>query len=230
MPVTSVLGRRERPDPQKRVLRIGDDDLRRVVVDTEKIGRRGDRAQVFGRRQGEPPSVVLEHVGRVAAAVQRIEKPAIEVAVEATRGCAVGRLLAARLDDRRIERDADRGVGHARAQRLDRLAVREQQRVRGCQRKRRIAFARRVVARLIAEKRAAPRLVERDPVPHPITQAPPDRRRRSRQRRRRARDSASRPDPPASAAGPSGTASATARYRPPAVRRPAARTSPGRPC
>jgi len=87
---------------------------------------------------------LLEHVGRVAATIQRVQKPAVVVAVGAARGSDVGRGVCRGLDMGRVQAEA------------------------------RVAPAGGVIARLIPQKSAAPRFVERDPTVDALAQAPPD--------------------------------------------------------
>ena len=108
-------------------------------------------------------AVVLDHVVRISAAEERIEEPAVLVAVDAA-GCgAVARVVAGRDDGAGIERDADLPRA-ARAQRPDREPVGDERVVGRGDGLGLVADAGGVDADLVPEERRAPRLVERHPV------------------------------------------------------------------
>ena len=115
----------------------------------------------------EGPDALLvargEIVG-VAAAEQRIQEPAVDVAVLPPCRLDVRRRGRRGTHGREVERDTDGGVRPARAQRPDGEAVRDQEVVRDLQRSRPVAQAGRLGALGVAEERHAPRLVVRDPV------------------------------------------------------------------
>ena len=149
-------------------------------------------------------AVVRDHVARVAAAEHGIGEPAIDVAVEPSRGADVRRALARRVDGHEVQRGADR-CPYVRAERLHGEAVRNEQVMRAVQRFGEISVAGREQARLVAEKRHAPGLVVREPERDAIAEPRGRRRRRTRQTRPPCRGRASRPR--AHREGPSGRAS-----------------------
>ena len=102
-------------------------------------------------------------VVRVLAAEQRVEEPAVQVAVHEARGLCVLGGRAGRLDVGEVERDPDIGAGGEAAQHRQRPAVREEEVVRG---RDRVLVARppgRVHAPAVAEPGGDPRLVVRHP-------------------------------------------------------------------
>ena len=79
---------------------------------------------------------VLQHVGRVAAAQQRVKEEAIGQAIGAPSRVKVCRVVARGVDRAHAERDAEGAVGVAvSAHRLDRAPVAEHEMVGGAQRR-----------------------------------------------------------------------------------------------
>ena len=83
-------------------------------------------------RRGIHRAEVLDDVGRVLAAEDRVEEPAVELAVDAACGVEIGGVvLVDGIGDREVQRDAEVQRRVAGPQLADRLAVAEQQVVRG---------------------------------------------------------------------------------------------------
>ena len=150
-----------------------------VVVHAERVDRRRDGLEVaradggFESRGGGGIRLaeVLDDVGRVRAAEDRVEEPAVELPVDATRGVDVGRVgLVERIGDGEVQRDAEVQRRVTRPQLAHGLTVAEQQVVRGQHALGGAVVTRRVDARRIREERRAPRLVERGPDLHPIAE------------------------------------------------------------
>ena len=112
---------------------------------------------------------VVDHVGRVGAAQHGVEEEAVLEPVHAPGGIDVGRRLARWHHVVEVGRDAD--VGRAPgAQRVDGETVREQRVVGGVHGGDVVLAAGCVHAGGVAEKRHAPRLVDRDPAAHPVAE------------------------------------------------------------
>ncbi len=80
---------------------------RSIVVETQKIGGRGDGIKVGGFKRRHAVAVKLEHILGIAPAVERIQKPAIEVAVVAHCSRLVCRAVAGRIHLRQVKCDAN---------------------------------------------------------------------------------------------------------------------------
>ena len=81
-----------RRDRKRLFLALGLHDFPRIVVDAQEIRGRGDGGHVAGLDKVEALRHEARlrkgghHVGRIAAAVDRVRKPAVEVAIEPARG------------------------------------------------------------------------------------------------------------------------------------------------
>jgi hypothetical protein len=111
---------RQDPDTQLRFVRIGCDNAVVVVVDAKRIQRRLNRRQIPVPYDVEPAggSVVLEHVGGILAAQQRVQEQAVTGAVQATGGGDILVAVAGGLDVGQQEGDADPYRAAAGAERL----------------------------------------------------------------------------------------------------------------
>jgi hypothetical protein len=146
------------------------DEEPEVVVDAQEVGRHRDRAQVSVLEERREQLVPLEQVGRIGAAEERVEEPAVGLAVDLPGGGLVLRGLVQRVRLREIERDPDLSIGRERADHVHRPAVREQEMVR---RGDGVGLARApggVLAPGVADPGVHPRLVVRDPVVDAVAQ------------------------------------------------------------
>ncbi|CAM5469216.1 hypothetical protein SALBM217S_10431 [Streptomyces griseoloalbus] len=89
---------------------VGGDHLREVVVEADPVERDGNGLEVAGPF-GEFDGVDLAHVLGEAPAVDRVEPPAVGVAVHAEGGGAVLGAVARRVDGGEVVDDADLRVG-----------------------------------------------------------------------------------------------------------------------
>jgi len=140
-----------------------------VVIDAEEVELAGDEIEV-ARVHRQLDSERIEVALRIAFPGQRTEEHA-EIAVPAPiggEGILGGR--GGRPVGERDQRDADLPVVAALAERLERQPVAEEEMVERAVGGRLILEARGVLAGQVAEDRGAPGLVERDPVPDPISQ------------------------------------------------------------
>jgi hypothetical protein len=144
--------------------RIIGDDLTEVVVESDVVGRRGDRRKVaVANRRFD--AVYVDHVGRVPATVERVEPPAVRVPVGAHGGGNIGRVVGLRLARAQVQDGSNTArQRHSRAERLGREAVTEQQVVRCGDREAQILDAGRHGALEMTNPRRAQRLVQGEPV------------------------------------------------------------------
>jgi hypothetical protein len=118
--------------------------------------------------------VSLEQVGRIRAAEERIEEPAVPLAVDAPRCRLVLGRVGRRVRVREVERDPHLDVWSRRPDRLHRPAVREEHVMRRRDRVCLACAARRVLAPRVTDPRVNPGLVVGDPVLHAVAQPPDD--------------------------------------------------------
>ena len=149
-----------------------------VVVDAQELERRRDRLQVAVQHERHRAALQLavggavgDRVGRVGAAEDRVQVPAVEEAVEPAGRVAVAIVVGRRVRGAVDQHDAQLGARRLAADRLAGPAVRQQQVVGGSQALGRAQVARRVVALFVAQGGGAPRLVVRGPAPDPVAQA-----------------------------------------------------------
>ena len=150
------------------------DDVPEVVVHAEEVDRHGDRLHVAVADGDRCRPVRLEHVGRVFAAEDGIEEPAVPVAVDLARSCLVLRRVGGGVDVSEVERDPHLSVRRIAAQHVHGPPVREKEMVRGRDRVRSARTPGRVLAPGVAEPGHDPRLVVRDPVADAVTETPAD--------------------------------------------------------
>ena len=100
----------------------------------EEVGGGGDGRHVAGRderqlqrRQAAGADVIGDDVLGIAAAIERVEEPAVEGTVEGAAGVAIGGARRGRLGGEEVERDADLGVVGVAADDRGGQAVREEQ-------------------------------------------------------------------------------------------------------
>ena len=106
------------------------DRLAVVVVHAEGVDRARDRLEVAGPDDVLEPEArdVLEHVGGVLAAEERIEEEPVELPVDASGGLEVAGVVGVdRIDDAQVEGDAEAEPRVASAQLADREPMCEQQ-------------------------------------------------------------------------------------------------------
>nr|ACR50752.1 conserved hypothetical protein [Streptomyces longisporoflavus] len=149
--------------------RVVGDDLAEVVVQPQPVQRRGDGLQIAGAL-GQLHPVQVEHVLRVAAPVDRVQPPAVDVTVGPHGRRPVRLAVGGRLDRTEVVHDADTGVGGRRADGLDGETVTEVQMVRGVHRGLDVGETRRHPSLQMADPRGAQRLVEGRPVLDPVAQ------------------------------------------------------------
>ena len=208
-----------------------------VVVHAQDVDGRGDHVEVAVADDALPrPALpvevggVLEQVGGIAAAEDRVEEEPVVQRVDAPRGVDVDRVVGvAGVGHGEVEAHPETYVVAAAPQLVGHHPVAEEEVVGRDEPGHAVLPARRVVARGVAEERGAERLVEGRPRGHPVAQ--------DVVHREGVVDEAvggvavgpaarvlERPG-----AGPSGRASATARCRGRAARRRAGRRTPVRP-
>ncbi len=145
----------------------------RVVVEADRVDRLADPAQVavLDVRPVRYRGGRLQEGLRVGAVQDRaVEDPARQV-VDLPRSRQVLGALRQRPHDGGVEADRHRVAGrHHRAQRHRAQAVRQVQVVRGAQRGRRVGAAGGVHTGGVAQEGGAPRLVQRDPLLHPVAE------------------------------------------------------------
>ena len=151
------------------------DDPALVVVDAQEVDRRSDQLEVPVPHRRLVRGEALEHVRGIRAAEDRVEEPAVAVAVEGARRLDVLGSIAGGLCGLEVDRDSDLGAGRLAAQDLRGETVREQDVVGGGDRVRRRGPAGCVDAVAVAEPGDHPRLVQRDPVPDAISEPGGDR-------------------------------------------------------
>ena len=144
-----------------------------VVVDAEGIDRSRDDREVSGVHDGLESVAcnVLQHIVRVFAPEDRIEKEPVELAVDASRRITVpgiGRID--RVGHREVERDTQLQAGVAFAELLYDESVTEQQVMRGGEPGGHVLATRRMFSADIAEKGCTPRLIESGPGIHTVTE------------------------------------------------------------
>ena len=106
---------------------LGRTDGRLVEVDPEEIDGGSDLLEVTGKDELERPDallVELDQVGGIAAAQDRVEEPAVAVAVEPARRLGLAGHV------RQVERDADLAAAAVGAEGVHRATVGEQHMVR----------------------------------------------------------------------------------------------------
>jgi hypothetical protein len=118
------------------------------------------------------PAEQVEHVLRVAAAEDRVEEPAVGVAVAELSGTLVLVGVTVRSGGLQVQRQPDRPRQPQRAVDLERPGVAKQQVMRGTDRLREVLLARRVPPCVVADVGGDPRFVERDPVRDAVAERP----------------------------------------------------------
>ena len=144
-----------------------------VEVHPEEVQRLPDDVEVAVLDQAvDGGGGVVRVVGqqlRVAAVEQRLEEDAVVPRLVQRRG--IGRLRGHRPDDRQVQGDPGVGrPGPRRTQRAQRLPVRQQQVVVGRDGLGGVADTGRVPPVPVADRRDHPRLVQRDPLAHPVAE------------------------------------------------------------
>ena len=147
--------------------RVVADDGGGVVVDALPVQRGGDRFGVAGLL-GEGDAVDLPHVGREAAAVDRVQPPPVHMPVVTRRRLDVLAAVGGGLAGVHHVDDADPGVRYGGPQSLRGQAVREQQMVGHGHGDIDVSQAGRVPPLEVPDPRGAARLVQRAPVLDPV--------------------------------------------------------------
>ena len=172
-PVGAAVGRRhvvgdEHLPRVRRAARDSSDRAAGVVVDAEVVGRRRDRLEVAGADEVELADEALvpaTHVLRVRASEDRVEEPAVDVAVGGPRRLPVGRRSRSPGSAARARaRSRSRPSRPERRNSCDRAAMGEEDVVKGGRLATDIVLvAGRVEAVQVAEQADDPRLVDREP-------------------------------------------------------------------
>ncbi len=157
-----------------RAVGAGAHDIAEVVVDAEEIQRGRDRLEIAVAHKCRDDLVALEEIRRVGAAEDRVEEPAVPLAVDLPRRRFVLGRVGGRIRVREVERDPDLGVRSAAPDRIHRPAVREQQVMSDRDRVGLARAAGGMFAPAIADPGVDPRFVVRDPVPDAVTEAAHD--------------------------------------------------------
>src|SRR5207302_5770891 len=98
---------------------------------TEEIDRRRGRLEIAVANERRDDFVPLEQICRILAPEDRVEEPAVALAVDTPRRRLVLRRVRSRIRMRQVERDPDARVRSSAPDLLYRPAVRQQQVMRG---------------------------------------------------------------------------------------------------
>ena len=142
----------------------------RVVVDSQEIERLPDNLQVAGMNFRHVCAIPLPDVCRVLAQQQRLQKPAVELAVSAPGRRAVFGILGGRVGRTEVQHDAQLRPRHDASHGLYSLSVAQQQVVGSAQGGAAVLQAGGVLPQLIAQDAAAPGFVQRRVADHPFAQ------------------------------------------------------------
>ena len=156
--------------------RLGGDRVSAVVVDSQEVERTGDDLQVAIADEPHVAHrpVVLDQLGRIPPAKERIQELSVHVQIREPRRPHVARAVRGREGGLEVQRDADLAVT---PHRLAGQAVSEQQVMRGGERQRVVGSTGRVDPRAVPEPGGHPGLVQGDPGMHVVPERAVDDRR-----------------------------------------------------